>query len=132
MFGNKYTEEYVDGLRSQIKKLEQEKKEIVIENENNSKNIVNEHEFKLKRLVLEKEIEIKQIESSIDDTVKKQVKDTLEKMTRVEKENAVLVKELEVYTKAFQNMGVDVKDMKEIMQELIKGIVSKNTVSVIK
>ena len=52
MFGNKYTEEYVDGLRSQIKKLEQEKKEIVIENENNSKNIVNEHEFKLKRLVL--------------------------------------------------------------------------------
>lgn len=121
MFGNKYTEEYVEGLRSEIKRLFDKNNEIKVEYENNAKQSQFNHDLEIKRL-----------ENLVEEKVKEQVEAVKSKMVEVEKQNAVLTKELEVYTKAFENMGVDVKDMKEIMSELIKGIVSKNTVSVIK
>ena len=121
MFGKKYTEEYVDDLRSQIKQLEGKNKDATAEHQNEIRQIRFEHE-----------LEVKSLKAEIAEEIKKQTESTNKKLIEVEKENAVLNKELDVYTKAFENMGVDVKDMKEIMSELIKGIVSKNTVSVIK
>lgn len=47
-------------------------------------------------------------------------------------ENAVLKEKVAILEKAFENMGFDVKDMKEILNKLVDGIVSKNTVNVIK
>jgi hypothetical protein len=53
-------------------------------------------------------------------------KDSLKmKLNNAEKEN-------EIMTKAFENMGFDVKDMKNILDQLVKGIISKNTINVIK
>jgi uncharacterized protein (UPF0335 family) len=46
--------------------------------------------------------------------------------------NGIQAKEIEVLTKAFENMGFDVKDMKDILNKLVDGIVSKNTVNVLK
>lgn len=50
----------------------------------------------------------------------------------LKEKNAVLLKEVEILTKAFENMGFDVKDMKEILGKLVDGIVSKNTINVVK
>lgn len=51
---------------------------------------------------------------------------------KIKQENAVLLKEVSILTKAFENMGFDVKDMKEILNKLVDGIVSKNEINVIK
>lgn len=48
----------------------------------------------------------------------------------IEKNN--LQKETEILTKAFQNLGFDVKDMKEILNKLVDGIVSKNSIQLVK
>lgn len=47
-------------------------------------------------------------------------------------ENAVLVERTRILEKAFENLGFDVKDMKAILDKLVDGIVSGNTVNVIK
>ena len=51
---------------------------------------------------------------------------------KIKEENSVLKKEVEILTKAFENMGFDVKDMKDILNKLVDGIVSKNEINVIK
>jgi len=47
-------------------------------------------------------------------------------------ENGILKKEVEILRKAFENMGFDVKDMKDILNKLVDGIVDKNKVQLIK
>jgi len=51
---------------------------------------------------------------------------------KLQEENSVLKKEVEILTKAFDNMGFDVKDMKEILNKLVDGIVSKNQINLVK
>ena len=50
----------------------------------------------------------------------------------LKEENAVLKSKVDILEKAFENMGFDVKDMKEILNKLVDGIVSKNTVNIVK
>lgn len=46
--------------------------------------------------------------------------------------NNKLQSENDILKKAFENLGFDVKDMKEILNKLVDGIVSKNTVQLVK
>lgn len=41
-------------------------------------------------------------------------------------------KEVEILTTAFKNLGFDVKDMKDILNKLVDGIVSKNIINLVK
>jgi phage pi2 protein 07 len=50
----------------------------------------------------------------------------------LEIENGVFKSEVTILRKAFENLGFDVKDMKEILNKLVDGIVSKNTINVVK
>lgn len=52
--------------------------------------------------------------------------------TKLQIELGQIKKENEVMTKAFENMGFDVKDSKEMMSDLIKALGVKNQVQVIK
>lgn len=47
-------------------------------------------------------------------------------------ENGILTKEVDMLRLAFKNLGFDVKDMKGILDQLVKGLVSKNTINVLK
>jgi hypothetical protein len=47
-------------------------------------------------------------------------------------ENGVLKKEVEILNKAFESMGYDVKDTKEIIGKLVEALATKNTVNVLK
>jgi len=63
------------------------------------------------------------------------IKSSSEKIAEIAKltlENGKLTKEVEILTKAFENMGFDVKDMKDILNKLVDGIVTKNTINVVK
>jgi hypothetical protein len=52
----------------------------------------------------------------------------LEQKLEAEKAKA----ENEILRKAFENMGFDVKDMKDILNKLVDGVVSKNEINIIK
>lgn len=90
---------------------------------------------------LRKDIENQQISYEIlssqkDEEIKvKILRATEESRKKIETltiENGSLKKENEVLNKAFENLGFDVKDMKEMMGKLVDGIISKNTVQLIK
>ena len=55
-------------------------------------------------------------------------KETLE----LQIENNKLKSKAEVLENAFESLGFDVKDMKDILNKLVDGIVSKNEIKVIK
>jgi hypothetical protein len=71
-------------------------------------------------------------EREYESKVEKAVADKQKEINKLAQENAVLKNENSILTKAFENMGFDVKDMKEILGKLVDGIVSKNTINVVK
>lgn len=80
-------------------------------------------EFETDKRILEKELAIKIMEAT---------KTEEKKRVQVEQENAVLKKEVSILEKAFENMGFDVKDMKDILNKLVDGVVAKNEIKVLK
>lgn len=109
------------------------------DHETKLKNIEDEHKKKVEkmerdylnagedaqRLLVRKEAEI-------DLVVQKATKELNEKISKLTIENESNKKEKEMLTTAFKNLGFDVKDMKDILNKLVEGVVSKNTVQVIK
>jgi cell division protein FtsL len=58
---------------------------------------------------------------------------TIEKETlKLKLENNTLKEKVKVLENAFETLGFDVKDMKDILNKLVDGIVSKNEINVIK
>jgi len=53
-------------------------------------------------------------------------------VSELREKNGIQAKEIEILTKAFENMGFDVKDMKAILDKLVDGIVSKNSINLVK
>lgn len=128
MFGKKrqetkqnYTHEYVDGLKKEIKSLNNMIDEL---------NILNGRE--LTKIKFDHELEIKKLTNEVEQKVDEKVKDTLTRLTITEQENAVVKKELEVYNKAFENMGMDVKDVKDVVNKLVDGLVAKSEIKLVK
>ena len=72
------------------------------------------------------------LEAELQTKINKAVEEKDKEINKVNSENSVLRKEVEILEKAFENMGFDVKDMKEILNKLVDGIVSKNEINVIK
>jgi CII-binding regulator of phage lambda lysogenization HflD len=109
MFGNKIAE--ITALyETKVKDLEQALKQSKLDLESEKRILNNELAIKVHESVME-----------------------LEKTNnKLESENAVQSKEIEILRKAFENMGFDVKDMKDILNKLVDGIVSKNTINVVK
>jgi hypothetical protein len=54
-----------------------------------------------------------------------------EKIVNLTSDNQRLQKEIEYLEKAFSGLGFDVKDMKDILNKLVDGVVSKNEIKLI-
>lgn len=80
-------------------------------------------DFASERRIAENEIELK-----INEATASKEKENVELLQK----NAVLNSRVVILEKAFENMGFDVKDMKDILNKLVDGIVSKNEVNVIR
>jgi uncharacterized protein (UPF0335 family) len=116
----------------------------IISNEeyNRLENGFNAYEKVIKHIAnLEKELSDKEKDTSIilarkeaelDVKISEALKENRENIQNLTIENANYKKEVEILTKAFENMGFDVKDMKEILNKLVDGIVSGNKVNIIK
>lgn len=93
-----------------IKELEQELRQTKLD-------------FASEKRILEAELKIK-----VSDAVTEKEKEN----NTIKQENAVLKSKVDILEKAFDNMGFDVKDMKNILDKLVDGIVSKNTIQLVK
>lgn len=76
----------------------------------------------------DKRIQDREIKVKISEAVEEKDKEN----NTLKQTNAVLLKEVEILKKAFENMGFDVKDMKDILNKLVDGIVSKNEIKLVK
>lgn len=113
----KVAEDFATQFEVESKKLNKEIEEIKKEKENiveDSKVISSREAMKLDVKLHEKTKELK------------------EEISKLTTENNNYKKEVEILTKAFENMGFDVKDMKEILNKLVDGIVSKNSIQLVK
>lgn len=123
MFGNKNTQdtEVLKKVKNDVEKLEK-KLEILEE----------EHYREVDNLKKDHALEMRRAESAIDVKVSEKAKEDRLKIAKLELENGNYKKEVEILTKAFENLGFDVKDMKAILNKLVDGVVSKNTIQLVK
>ncbi len=70
--------------------------------------------------------------AEVDLLIQKATKKLADENKSLTIENENNKKEVLILTKAFENMGFDVKDMKEILNKLVDGIVSKNQIQLVK
>jgi len=76
--------------------------------------------------------ETKLAEAAVDLKIREAAEKTKDRMNELVIQNETQKKEIAMYETAFKNLGFDVKDMKEILNKLVDGLVSKNTVNVVK
>lgn len=91
-----------------------------------------DHEKEIEDIKKDHEIVLKRKEAELDVKISEKIKEFKDKVAKLELENGNYKKEVEILTKAFENLGFDVKDMKEILNKLVDGIVSKNTIQLVK
>ncbi len=82
-----------------------------------------EKDFQSTEKILRNELGIK---------VHEAIKITEDENNKLKAEKGALQERVNILEAAFKNMGFDVKDMKGILDQLVKGIVAKNSINVIK
>lgn len=91
-----------------------------------------DHEKDLENIKKDHEIFLRRKDTELDVKIGEKVEEYKTKIAKLELENGNYKKEVEILTKAFENLGFDVKDMKDILNKLVDGIVSKNTIQLVK
>lgn len=97
------------------------------------------YEVKIQKLTSTHESETQKLQDQLtrektvgDIKVAAETKKLSEDLTASKIENGKLKAENEIYAKAFTGLGMDVKDLKEVMGKLADALATKNTVQVIK
>lgn len=91
-----------------------------------------EHEKEINNLKKDQEIVMRRKDAELDVTISLKTKELTTKLATITAENVGFKKETEMLTTAFKNLGFDVKDMKDILNKLVDGIVGKNKIQLIK
>lgn len=89
-------------------------------------------ERELANLILDHKAELKRLNDSVDSKVIDKTKELAANNMALKISESNLKKETEILTQAFENLGFDVKDMKDILNKLVDGIVSKNQIQLVK
>lgn len=116
MFKNYELEKENESLKETIKQRDESLKELGKEKAEVEK------EFQSKERILRAELQLE---------VNKAIEDEKANTQLVREENSVLKKEVAILNKAFENMGFDVKDMKEILNKLVDGLIAKNEIKLV-
>lgn len=110
-----------------IKELEERVDDLVKEKETQA----NDHTREVENLKADHKVLVERKDSEIETKIAKKTKELTETLAKVTMEKNNAEKEAEILRTAFQNLGFDVKDMKEILNKLVDGIVSKNQIQLI-
>lgn len=90
-----------------------------------------DHKREIGRLMLAHEDEVARTNANVDTKITEKTNELQKQVSRLESEKAIALKEVSMYERAFENLGFDVKDMKEILNKLVDGLVSKNQIQLI-
>ena len=90
------------------------------------------HDKKVENMRLDHDIKMKRKDAEIDVKVLTATEEARKKNETLTNDNIKYKTENEVLTKAFDNMGLDVKDVKGMMDKLVDGLISKNQIQLIK
>jgi predicted nuclease with TOPRIM domain len=93
---------------------------------------VEKFEKQIRVLAEDHVIAMERKQASIDLTVQKATKELNAKVQELTIAKNSAEKEAAMLNKAFENLGFDVKDMKDILNKLVDGVVSKNTIQLVK
>jgi len=122
-------------ITSLEKEVESLRESVIINNLRNSRDVERlkeEYEYSLTRLKVEHDDEIKSIRFNEEKTIEKAVIKLKAENDALSIKTQTQAKEIEMYTKAFENLGFDVKDMKEILNKLVDGLIAKNEIKLVK
>lgn len=90
-----------------------------------------DHKLAISRLEEKKADELARLNANIDTKIAEATNKLTKDVAKLEGENLVNLEKVSMYEKAFENLGFDVKDMKEILNKLVDGLVSKNQIQLI-
>lgn len=122
---------------TRIKQLETENRVLKNECAHNEKLTIKmattdeSHKIEIERLTTKHLDEVERIQSNIDTKISQKTNELKKEITKLTIENEGNKQKVSMYEKAFENLGFDVKDMKEILNKLVDGIVSKNEITVL-
>lgn len=114
MFGNKKQSNEIELLTKELDR---------------TKEVTTQQLYKLRT---EKEDEIARIKANADVVLLEKTANLNKEIKELSIKTEIQKSKIEMYEKAFENLGFDVKDMKEILNKLVDGIVSKNTIQLVK
>lgn len=90
-----------------------------------------DHQIAMDRATTAHKDELARVKANIDTKIAEGLALLKADVTRLTIENEGNKQKVAMYEKAFQNLGFDVKDMKDILNKLVDGIVSKNEIKMI-
>ena len=120
-------EELQKTIKQHFRDIEQLKHDHVV----NLRDVRAECDGKVAAVKLELKMEKDSRANAIEEATKKETKALVEKCTAQDKASAVAEAKLNLYDKAFSEVGCDVNDVKEMCLELIKALGVKSQVNVI-
>lgn len=87
-------------------------------------------EFKIELEDLHREI--KNVKAEQDLKVKEKTSELNQELVDALRDKDIAVAKADMLTKAFEGLGFDVKDMKDILEKLVDGLVAKNQIQILK
>jgi len=94
--------------------------------------VISESEYRVSKLKEQHKDELARIASNHDVVLQNHTAVLEGKLTELNIKTQTQAKEIEMYMKAFENLGFDVKDMKEILNKLVDGLIAKNEIKLVK
>ncbi len=118
--------------KDKYEKLDKLFQEYKINSEKNVLEIETNFKKEIENLKKDQEILLKRKDQEIENKIHEATQTLKKEVQSLTIENNNNKKEVEIMTTAFKNVGFDVKDMKAILDKLVEGVVSKNTINVVK
>lgn len=111
------TDFLIEGHRIELKKKDEKIADLI----KGAENVKKDHQ-----------IELQQKDNALENQVYEKTKDLRDTLAEKEASLSVALKEVDILTTAFKNLGFDVKDMKSILNKLVDGLIAKNQINLVK
>jgi predicted RNase H-like nuclease (RuvC/YqgF family) len=131
IFGKSNSQEVKD-LKTEVSRLEKVIDKRDEKYEEDQRKLRDDHIKEIENIKKDNEIILARKDAEVDVKISKATAENTKQIAKLELENGNYKKEAEILTKAFNNLGFDVKDMKDILNKLVDGIVSKNIIQLVK
>ncbi len=126
----------VERLNAKLEKQAEESKEVVAKLTEKHKSEVEsltiKHKDEVERSSNKHKDEVERVVQGQDVAIQKAITKITDENTALKISEATLRDKVAMYETAFKNLGFDVKDMKDILNKLVDGVIAKGTINVIK